>query len=321
MDKMNGIEDEKNKTEDWLREQYIDEARRIEKEVLEKDDVLTDDEIDVDASFERLMMKMKARGIYPGEEPKEKAKSHETIVHMHEAAAKISAEMPEMAKTVPDVFDEPAKSNKKVSMRRRKTDKGIYRFMSCFSKVATVVLVAGICVFGVTMTSEANRNYVIDSFKILVGNDVQVNVANSEERDRSSVDEAEAVRKIEDTMNVSVPNFLYRPMQFAFDSYYLDKISSVANIHYLYKNKWVISLSIIRSKDDASSSINFHGEMVGTVSAMSKDDIKVDIYKVKEPTDKKASYIAKWNIEEVYYQLSGKLEEVEIRRMLEQMEG
>lgn len=63
MDKMNRKKDKNIEMDEWLTEEYLEEAERIIQEVMEKDDVLPDDQIDMDGSYERLMAKMNARGL------------------------------------------------------------------------------------------------------------------------------------------------------------------------------------------------------------------------------------------------------------------
>ncbi|MGI6069561.1 MAG: DUF4367 domain-containing protein [Blautia sp.] len=326
MDKMSGKVDENLKMDDWIKEEYLEEARLIEEAVLEKDDVLSDDEIDVDASFERLMFKMKARGIYPedGPEadenviPKTAPETESVPMEIHseapETEIKNDKKIIEIPEPIPEGVAEEGKETGK------KANKGLRRVMRGFAKVAVVVLVAGGCIFGASMTSEANRNYVIDSFLMLVGKDVQVNVVSVKDRDVSSIDETDAIRTIEDTLGVSVPNFMYRPFDFNFSSYSMDEANFLVNMNYTYENKWNITLSILRATDDIANSLAFHGELIATIPIMCDEKIKVEVYKIQESSDKRASYLAKWNDEDVYYQLSGKLKEGELLQMLEQME-
>ena len=134
MDKMSRKIDENLEIGDWMSEEYKKEADDIIQDVLSKDDVLPDDQIDVQGSYEKLVAEMKVRGIYREDSQPE------------------TKEAPE----------EPKKEKK-----QGKAARGL-------AKAAAFLLVVGASVFAGSMTSEANRNYLIDNINMLIGNDVQV---------------------------------------------------------------------------------------------------------------------------------------------------
>ena len=277
MDKMSRKIDENLEIGDWMSEEYKKEADDIIQDVLSKDDVLPDDQIDVQGSYEKLVAEMKVRGIYREDSQPE------------------TKEAPE----------EPKKEKK-----QGKAARGL-------AKAAAFLLVVGASVFAGSMTSEANRNYLIDNINMLIGNDVQVNVTNSSDQDAVEIDESEAIRVIEEKLSVNVPTFLYRPAELRYDSYYVDETTANANMNYLYRD-WTINLRIQVSNDEIAANIANHGDADEIIQVF-ENNSKVELYKIQAEQDEVPSYLAQWKVNNVYYQLSGKIEYEDLRQMLEQM--
>ena len=168
------------------------------------------------------------------------------------------------------------------------------------------------------MTSEANRNYLIDNINMLIGNDVQVNVTNSSEQDVAETDETEAIMIIQDKLSAGVPTFMYRPAKLKYYSYYIDETTMNANLNYLYGDQ-AINLRMQVSNDEIAANIAVHGDAYETIPVFSEDDLEVTLYKIQGEEEKIPSYLAQWKINNVYYQLSGKMDYKELRQMIEQM--
>lgn len=278
MDKMSRKIDENLEIGDWMSEEYKKEADDIIQDVLSKDDVLPDDQIDVQGSYEKLVAEMKVRGIYREDSQPE------------------TKEAPE----------EPKKEKK-----QGKAARGL-------AKAAAFLLVVGASVFAGSMTSEANRNYLIDNINMLIGNDVQVNVTSGSDQDEVDTAEAEAISEIEEKLSVNVPTFLYRPVELQYDSYYVDEMAKNANLNYLY-DKWIVNLRIQISDDEIAANISMHGEADEIIPVFSEENLEVKLYKIQAEEDLTPSYMAQWNIDNVYYQLSGKVDYNDLHRMIEQM--
>ncbi|HJB28070.1 MAG TPA: DUF4367 domain-containing protein [Candidatus Blautia faecavium] len=168
-----------------------------------------------------------------------------------------------------------------------------------------VACIAG--VFAASMTSEGNRQYVVESMRYLLGEDTRIVVSNDEQNDKSSSDEYEAIADIEETLGVDVPEFMYRPSGFEYQDYYVNKKAGNAWIEYGYKEA-VITLDIDQKGENSSSKIDsMHGSEKNTVNII-REDIVVDIRKIQDEKDIIPSYSAQWERKGTIYLLSGKLE-------------
>lgn len=199
----------------------------------------------------------------------------------------------------------PAGDEEKIiSMTEKKNIHTSKRLAAMRAAGIAVACVAG--VFLVSMTSEGNRQYVVDSVRYLLGEDTRIVVDNDEDNELPETDEYEAIADIEDTLGVDVPEFMYRPESFKYRSYNVDPKSGNAWIEYKY-NEDLIVLDIDKENEDNSSVIyGIHGdEEVVNIDA---ENIEAIIIKIQDKNDIAPSYSARWERENIIYQFSGRME-------------
>lgn len=283
----------------FLEEQYIKEAEERQKELFTDQDFedlrMTDKEID--ASYTKFVKRLKAEGLY--EEDTEESDT--------ENPENLSAEEMKVRST-----ESSLKSGEKIyPISGRRTRK--------LAKVAGIGIVCALCVFAASMTSEANRNYFINGFRILSGSDTRMVVGNDKKNENVNTDEYQAMAEIEDKLGVKVPEFYYRPYGMEFVSYSIDETSVVALMEYTYKGT-VISFYIDKQNKTTSSNIrSVSGENEKTVLATT-ENIEVKIEKIEEEGDEKPSYSAKWKRNNIVYYLYGRIEEEELIKIIENMD-
>lgn len=283
----------------FLEEQYIKEAEERQKELFADQDFedlrMTDKEID--ASYAKFVERLKAEGLYEEDTEKSDTKNPENL----------SAEEVKVRST-----ESSLKSGEKIyPISGRRTRK--------LAKVAGIGIVCTLCVFAASMTSEANRNYFINGFRILSGSDTRMVVGNDKKNENVNTDEYQAMAEIEDKLGVKVPEFYYRPYGMEFVSYSIDETSVVALMEYTYKGT-VISFYIDKQNKTTSSNIrSVSGENEKTVLATT-ENIEVKIEKIEEEGDEKPSYSAKWKRNNIVYYLYGRIEEEELIKIIENMD-
>lgn len=186
------------------------------------------------------------------------------------------------------------------------------------AKTAGFVIVCTLAVFAASMTSEANRNYFVNSVKYLTGNDTKILVDNDESSDRPSFEEERVREEIEEKIGVDVPEFLYRPESFEFYDYNIRDEAGIANLRYSYNDN-IISLYI--GKEDVNSQSNSFS-LVGSskeIIYMSKEEISVNIMEVLADGDWEPTYLAEWIWKGQYYQVSGKMPKAVFEKLIKEI--
>lgn len=239
---------------------------------------------------------------------KEVQDSYQELMRRFEEDKKKSAEFSE--ELVPD--EKKVLSMEKVRERRHKTAGGMQRL----GKVVVMAVVAVACVFAASMTSEANRTYLVNSVRIWSGDDTKTVVYNNDSNENANPDEAKAIIDIEEKLGVEVPEFYYRPYGMEFLNYTIRDLTSLARIEYRYKTNRIVLL-IDKQNDDRSSRIKSTCGDEQKLIVTSNDGTTVEIKQNYD--DEETSYSAEWEKNGVTYTLSGKIELEEIKKIIEKM--
>lgn len=187
-----------------------------------------------------------------------------------------------------------------------------------FGKVAGVAILCCACIFAASMTSEANRNYLINNIRVWSGKDTRTVIGNSEKNENINMAEYEAIEKIEDELDIEMPEFYYRPYELEFVSFELDNAADIARIEYMYKGNIIVLIVDKQSEDTASKIMSAQGSKKENV-IIGQEGIPVIVEKIQEEQDNMPSYTAFWEKDNVVYCMSGKLEEEEIKKIFEDM--
>ena len=199
--------------------------------------------------------------------------------------------------------------------KNRTTGGGLHRL----GKVVGMAVVCVACVFAASMTSEANRKYLVNSVRVWSGDDTKTVNYNDPSNEDANLDEDKAIADVEEKLGVKVPEFYYRPYGMEFKNYEIDSYIDIAWIEYRYK-KDIIIFYIDKQDDHRASKIDsLHGDEKDAI-IVENDGINIKIKKIKDVSDNMANYSAEWCDENASYVLSGRIELEEIKKILENME-
>ena len=288
-----------------LEEEFIERERQVEEALFADEDFedlkLTDKE--VQDSYQELMRRFE-------KEKKESAEFSEELVPDEKKVRKIldgksgSSDVHENKKVL---------SMEEAQERKKKTAGGLHRF----GKVVGMAVVAVACVFAASMTSEANRTYLVNSVRIWSGDDSKIVVYNDENNEDASTDEEKAIVDIEEKLGVKIPEFYYRPYEFEFSNYVIDEMTSLARIEYKYAGS-VVTLVIDKQEIKTASKIN-------SLDGDEKENIVIEnegvpiLLKKLYNQDNTYDCSAKWHQDGTAYLLFGKIDFEEIKKIIEKM--
>ena len=214
--------------------------------------------------------------------------------------------------TVSDIGVSSEKSSKNDRPIRKK------RNYLRLGKVAGVAGVCLLCVFAASMTSEANRNYLVNTVRILSGKDSKFLVDNTTENERSNEVEDNAISDIENRLNVEIPSFYYRPVGMSFLDYEVSEAASTAQVEYEYNHNIFILFVDRQSKGMSSDTNSTHGLEVAEMSFDGGDE-KIIIKRVEDANESESNYVAQWARDDVHYVFSGRIELNEFKKILKYM--
>lgn len=175
-----------------------------------------------------------------------------------------------------------------------------------------------ICVFAASMSSEANRKYLVNSVRILSGNDSQFISYNDDSNENASTKESDAIADIEEKLDVKMPEFYYRPYGMEFYAYEVNSDNFYAKIEYEYENN-ILFFYIDKQDISAESNISSLKGENRVIEKIDRDDLNIIIKKVEDGTEKLPTYIASWEYENTVYYLVGKIEIDELKKIVKEM--
>lgn len=180
-----------------------------------------------------------------------------------------------------------------------------------WSSVAAAVLIG---VFGISMTSEANRAYIMREMNELFGNDVNTRVNNNEvlESDRT---ERYACEEIENTLDIKMPRFFYLPDKLEYQAYSLDEESGAGILQYSYGEQIIFLTAFLNENKASVLNQNDNGVLIETFQNDFIPELKITLWKIEEKEDKTPIYALRWEYKNSYYEFFGEIQEKEMENI------
>lgn len=305
---MPDMEDDE-KFRQWLEEEYLKEADAIEKALFDGRKFEENQDIVEKLSVSRESFYQRAReeGLLEDaadEKAEDKKKSEEA------APESTEKKILEFRKNA-DVSKDTARDANRNSGKKK------HSYMR-LGRIAGIAGLCLICVFAASMSSEANRKYLVNSVRILSGNDSQFITDNSSDNEHATTEESDAIADIEEKLGVKMPEFYYRPYGMEFLDYEIRETSSYADIEYKYKDN-VESFYIDKQDQATTSKIKSLNGTENILAEIINGDIKIIVKELKDEKDQNITYIATWSYEDCTYSWIGKMQADELKKIVKYM--
>lgn len=206
--------------------------------------------------------------------------------------------------------EKQAERQKKIVKRAKTTNHWVRT-----AKAAGVVLVVGACVFGASMTSEANRIRLVESVHGVWNGGDATRTNNGDERKYSEGSLDEAQEQIRDSLHIAVPEFHYIPTGMEYSEFMIFEETQMAVIKYKY-NGYSIYFHLAANEKDLSQG-NWKDRQQIKVETLD-EEINVEMGNLLENNEE--YYYATWKYKDAYYQLGGNIEKEEIIKILNEMQ-
>lgn len=191
-----------------------------------------------------------------------------------------------------------------------------HRISKKFLGMTAAAVISCFGLFGVSMSTQGGRSYVMDKANEVLGDEKNTEIENSQDRLISDRTEEEARNEIEEKLQVEVPDFLYLPDKVEFDSYEIDDTAQSVYIKYKIGDTYLYF--VIQTNYAESSGIyrNDEGEYLGNIEC-NMANISPELWKInEEDSNNSESYLVQWDYKNTYYRISGKITEDEIKEII-----
>lgn len=292
-------------TKEELDNSYQEFLRRIEREKKENTEFSEELVPNVDA-VRRKEAASDEKRVISIEEIRDRRKKTAEIEMREEVSKEANTEEPNAKNRT--------NTENRMNTKIRTTGGGLHRL----GKVVGMAVVCVACVFAASMTSEANRKYLVNSVRIWSGDDTKTVVDNDDSNEKANVDEDEAIADIKEKLGVEMPIFYWRPQGLNFKSYELKAPLDVARIEYEYEENIIVLYIDKQSSDIASNISSMHGDKQEIIDSEGTDS-GIVLEKIENKDDKNSNYVARWYKNNVEYVFSGKIDIEELKKILKNM--
>ncbi len=189
-----------------------------------------------------------------------------------------------------------------------------YRISKKFLGMTAAAVITCFGLFGVSMSTQGGRSYVMDKANEVLGDEKNTEIENGEDRLITDRTEEEARNEIEEKLQVEVPDFLYLPDSMDFDSYEID--DTAQSVYIRYRNGEDYMYVVIQANYANKSGIyrNDEGECLGMVNC-DLSEIEAELWKIEEG-EENPTYLAQWDYKNSYYRISGRMTEDEMKKII-----
>lgn len=286
-----------------LRDKMIEDAEEIEK-ALETDPKL--DGIEAPAGMlDSITASLKNQGYWEDEEASEvsvgqkeelteiDAAEDEDILEQQEIMRKAAGAEEFSDEELIQLLSPESRATFNLGKRMKKRK----RWQGPLMKTACVVMIFG-GIFGLSMTSEANRKYVVGIWNSIVSDELNIHVEDSNRNLFSDSTEENAYKQIQSILGVNYINFVHKNADLVYDNLTIDQRAGEAKVYYIY-GETIALLRVSKGSEGASQVQKFDGPVIG-ITTSNFNDNKWTITEIDNPGDELV-YVAQTQIEDVCY--------------------
>lgn len=192
-----------------------------------------------------------------------------------------------------------------------------HRISKKFLGMTAAAVISCFGLFGVSMSTQGGRSYVMDKANEVLGDEKNTEIENGEDRLITDRTEEEARSEIEEKLQVEVPTFFYLPDRMDFDSYEIDETAQ--SVFMKYQGEDACMYFVIQTNYADSSGIYRNDEGI-EVEKIETDipNVKFELWEIQSD-DGEPTYLVQWDYKNSYYRISGKITEEEIKEIVENL--
>ena len=281
---MNKNEENSAKSSTWAEEQFRKEADELVKR-LETDDRFDDFE-PPEELFQKLVVEARDEGLLEEENTK----------HLEDETKST---------------EENTKDNQNTKVVKFFN----HRISKKFLGMTAVAVITCFGLFGVSMSTQGGRSYVMDKANEVLGDEKNTEIENSQDRLISDRTEEKARSEIEEKLQMEVPHFFYLPNRMNFDSYEIDETAQSVYIRYYNGVDYMYFIIQANYSDSSGLYRNDEGVCLG-IAECEMSNIEPELWKIQNGESENSTYLVQWEYKNSYYRISGKITEEEMRKIV-----
>lgn len=190
-----------------------------------------------------------------------------------------------------------------------------HRISKKFLGMTAAAVITCFGLFGVSMSTQGGRSYVMDKANEVLGDEKNTEIENSQDRLISDRTEEEARNEIEEKLQVEVPTFFYLPDKMDFDSYEIDETAQSVYIRYQNDKDYIYFVIQANYTNTSGLYRNDEGDCLGKIKSDLSNGIEAELWKI-EDEEETPMYLVQWDYKNSYYRISGRITRDEIENII-----
>lgn len=187
------------------------------------------------------------------------------------------------------------------------------------TKWVAMIAVTLLGIFGISMSSQANRPFVMQKVdEVFRGEDVNTKVNNTGNIVKSEEEESSDIDSIEDSLEIQLPVLLYLPDKMNYLGYEIDEEAQTAFLEYEYNSEIIHLIVFANYKEASGISKNDKGTKMDTIESEMLP-LSAELFKVEDDGDIEPTYLLQWEYQNNFFEFIGKIEESEMREIFKNL--
>lgn len=182
---------------------------------------------------------------------------------------------------------------------------------------AAVMVVTLVGIFGISMTSQANRIFLVQKVEEFFNGKTTVNIDNEEGTVISDTSEQHAREDIEQTLELDVPELYYIPEGMEFSGYEIFSETGAVRLYYRYQDD-IITFNVMGNAENAATNTSIDGKIVDKAS-LNRNKVEIELWELSNEVNDEKAYCAQWIFKNTYYLFSGNIDQTEMKKIVENM--
>lgn len=295
-----------------LRQQLIKAADEYEKKLNSDPGLDYIDDMDESPElFAAVIQKLKDEKKWIDEEKADPARKEEVSETAMGDEEKKNNESEENREKVYEMLSDEDRRALEIGRRKLKQHK-----RTKILRASGIAAMVCLCLFGVSMTSSANREYLLALFNTNAGSNLQVVLENKSDRHREgNISEEQAIEDIEKRLDIKTIKLKYKPDGMEFLSVNIDEMVKEAILQYTYKDT-IVNIYVNKTMVESSTGRVFDGKVIGEFAVDFDKDNIIMVTEMENPNNE-ISYVAQLNLDECYYSITAIMSKENMVKMLE----
>ncbi len=181
-----------------------------------------------------------------------------------------------------------------------------------------LVAILALGVFGISMTSSANRRWILNMWNQMMGKEKTIYADNWQDIETYDADMQRIFSEIQEKTGIHAIQLNYIPKGLIFDNYTINQAVYSVKLFYQY-NDTILTIYMVKGNQQTARGYAFDGDMIETIEVENPRYGVIEVQIISAPKNEK-DCIAEFVYDDCSYTIYGALPQDEFMKMIEKLQ-